>query len=32
METHRERINRKLGLRTRRELVSDALRQGLLAA
>jgi two-component system response regulator NreC len=32
VETHRERINRKLGVRTRRELVSYALRQGLLAA
>jgi len=32
VETHRERINRKLGLQTRREPVSCALRQGLLAA
>jgi two-component system response regulator NreC len=32
VESHRERINRKLGLRTRRELVSYALGQGLFAA
>jgi two-component system, NarL family, response regulator NreC len=32
VDTHRERINRKLGLRTRRDLVRYALRHGLLAA
>jgi two-component system response regulator NreC len=32
VETHRERINRKLGLRTRRDLVRYALRHGLPAA
>jgi two-component system, NarL family, response regulator NreC len=32
VETHRERINRKLGLRTRREVVRYALQHGLLAA
>lgn len=32
VETHRERINRKLGLRTRRDVVRYALQHGLLAA
>ena len=32
VDTHRERINRKLGLRTRRDLVRYALQHGLLAA
>jgi two-component system, NarL family, response regulator NreC len=32
VETHREHINRKLGLRTRRDVVRYALRHGLLAA
>ena len=32
VDTHRERINRKLGLRTRRDVVRYALQHGLLAA
>jgi two-component system, NarL family, response regulator NreC len=32
VETHRERINQKLGLRTRRDVVRYALQHGLLAA